>query len=517
MEELTFHRALLQTRELRAERLAFIHGERKLSVADHVDASLRLAGLLAELGCQPGDRIAVLGDASPEFVNVLHAAALAGLAAVPLNIRLLPAELAVLLADCQPAVAFADAGYAGALETAVALAGLDRKCRRLPIDEEGWRSADAVVPLEPAEADPVLMLYTGGTTGVPKGALCSNRKLMLSLHRMQFQWDYMADGAVLVSVNPLFHIAAFNAAYAFPAAGNTVVMRTSFAPAQVIADAAAYGVTHLPAVVQILQLIMNSPDFTPEAFAALRYIIYGAAPITPPVLEQVLRAFPSAEIQQSYGMTETFGPISYLSHADHQRGGELLKSVGQPLPGVLVSVRDQAGERLPDGEIGELCVRSGSVLDGYWRREDATASALAGGWLHTGDVGCRDSEGHLYLVDRLKDMIITGGENVYSTEVEAALAQHPGIGAVAVVGVPHPVWGEAVHAEVVPRDGFELTPEAVIEFARGELAGFKVPKSVRVRATPLPVSGVGKVLKRDLRDEVRAAGTSTGGSAGEHR
>jgi acyl-CoA synthetase (AMP-forming)/AMP-acid ligase II len=229
----------------------------------------------------------------------------------------------------------------------------------------------------------------------------------------------------------------------------------------------------------------------------------------PPLFRRLLEAFPGVDVQQVYGLTEAFGGVTALSGADHRAGGELNRSVGRALPGVVVTIRDASGAALPSGEDGEICVSSGSASTRYW---GDSVDLPEPEYVRTGDVGRKDPLGYLFLVDRIKDMIKSGGENVYSIEVEAALAEHPEVDSVAVVGVPDGRWGERVHAEVVPRAGSTLTPADVITFARERLSAFKTPKSVTIRNAPLPVSAIGKVLKRQLRAEAESAPTASASS-----
>jgi acyl-CoA synthetase (AMP-forming)/AMP-acid ligase II len=231
----------------------------------------------------------------------------------------------------------------------------------------------------------------------------------------------------------------------------------------------------------------------------LRQLTYGASPMPGALLERLLAFLPGIDILQGYGMTESSAVLTSLGPDDHRAGGERLRSAGRALPGVVVSIQDAYGNLLPAGETGEVCARAGNFMREYWKKPDATADAFRGGWYHTGDAGYLDPDGYLFLVDRVKDMIVTGAENVYSVEVENALASHPAVAQVAVIGVPSEKWGEAVHAIVVVRDGEQVTVEELVVHARERIAGFKVPKSIEFRAEPLPLSGAMKVLKRDLR------------------
>jgi acyl-CoA synthetase (AMP-forming)/AMP-acid ligase II len=218
------------------------------------------------------------------------------------------------------------------------------------------------------------------------------------------------------------------------------------------------------------------------------------------LLERLLAAYPAVEVYQGYGMTEASAVLTILGPHEHRRGGELLRSAGRPVPGVALSIQDPDGRILPTGATGEVCARAGNFMREYWKKPEATSEAFRGGWYHTGDAGYLDAHGYLFLVDRVKDMIVTGGENVYSVEVENAIAGHPAVAQVAVIGIPHDLWGEAVHAIVVLRAGTTVTDVEIIDHARQSIAGFKLPKSVEFRIEPLPLSGALKVLKRELRE-----------------
>jgi long-chain acyl-CoA synthetase len=280
--------------------------------------------------------------------------------------------------------------------------------------------------------------------------------------------------------------------------GVPTVVLSGFEPAASLAafEDHACGITVL--VPTMIAMLLDHPGFAPERLRALRRIVYGASPMPPALLERLLAALPNTEIIQGYGMTEGCTILTTLTDEDH-RQGKRSGSAGRALPGVELSIRDEDDNPLPVGEAGEVCARGGNFMTGYLNLPDATAAALRGGWYHSGDVGRLDTEGYLYLVDRAKDMIITGGENVYSVEVENAIGSHPDVLQVAVIGIPHDTWGEAVHAIVVPRPGAVLTQEDVIAHARTSIGGYKVPRSVELRAEPLPLSAAMKVLKKDLR------------------
>jgi len=258
-------------------------------------------------------------------------------------------------------------------------------------------------------------------------------------------------------------------------------------------------VTSTTMVPTMIGMMMAHPDFSPQRLQSLEQMTYGASPMPGALLSKLLAASPELELFQGYGMTESSASLTSLSPEDHRRGGAYLRSVGRPVIGVELSIRDKNGQEVATGEIGEVCARGANFMTEYWNKREATEEVFRNGWYHTGDAGYLDENGYLFLVDRVKDMIVTGSENVYSTEVENAIASHPAVRQVAVIGIPDDVWGEAVHAIVVPIEGASVSDEDLMDHARASVAGYKVPKSIAFRSEPLPLSGAMKVLKRDLR------------------
>jgi len=249
----------------------------------------------------------------------------------------------------------------------------------------------------------------------------------------------------------------------------------------------------------MIALLLQDPNFRAERIASLRTLVYGASPMPPSLVLRLRTEFPDIDLLQGYGMTEASAVLTFLTPKDHRHDGDLLRSAGRPAKGVSITIQDEDGQVLSVGRVGEVCARAGNLMTGYWNRDEETTNAFRGGWYHTGDAGHLDEEGYLYLVDRVKDMIVTGGENVYSIEVENAIATHPAVAEVAVIGIPHDLWGEAVHAIVVLNPGASATAEEIIDHARKSIAGYKVPKSVEFRSAALPLSGALKPLKRELR------------------
>jgi long-chain acyl-CoA synthetase len=280
--------------------------------------------------------------------------------------------------------------------------------------------------------------------------------------------------------------------------GNPTVVLSGFDPGASLDACEKYAVASTVMVPTMIAMTLAHPAFRPERLAALRRIVYGASPMPAPLLERLLATLPDTEIIQGYGMTEGCTILTMFSDADH-RDGVRRGSAGRALPGVELSVQDEAGLELAPLNVGEICARGGNFMAGYLNLPEETAGALRDGWYHSGDVGYLDEEGYLFLVDRAKDMIISGGENVYSVEVENAIASHPEVMQVAVIGIPSEQWGEAVHAICVVNPGSTLTADDVIAHARASIGGYKVPRSVEFRTEPLPLSGAMKVLKKDLR------------------
>jgi acyl-CoA synthetase (AMP-forming)/AMP-acid ligase II len=295
----------------------------------------------------------------------------------------------------------------------------------------------------------------------------------------------------------MFHASALVSVASAPVFGVRSVVLPGFEPGACLDAVQKHRVTETVLIPTMMQMLFDHPAFTPERLASLRRIGYGAMPMSGLLLDRLRQLLPEVELAQGFGMTEA-GALTMLQPEDHARP-ELLRSVGRAVPGVALSIQDAEGRLLPAGEIGEVCAQGGNLLDGYWNDPQATADAFRDGWYRTGDVGYLDDEGYLFLVDRLKDMIVTGGENVYSVEVESVMARHPSVAQVAVIGIPHEKWGEVVHAVVVPKSGETLDQDELIAYARLHLTGFKVPKSVEVRTDPLPMSAALKPLKRELR------------------
>jgi acyl-CoA synthetase (AMP-forming)/AMP-acid ligase II len=297
----------------------------------------------------------------------------------------------------------------------------------------------------------------------------------------------------------MFHAASMAGVLGIPAIGGVSTFVPLFEPSQVLDTIERYHVDWTVMVPTMIAMLLDHPQFAPERLASLRDLVYGASPMPVALLERVQHTFPDLNLWQGYGMTECSSVATFLTPDDHRRGGSILRSAGRPVIGVEVSIHDGDGKRIPSGAEGEVCLRGGNFLREYWHRPEQTARALRDGWYHSGDVGYMDDEGYVYLVDRLNDMIVTGGENVYSIEVEKAIDSHTSVAHVAVIGIPHAVWGEQVHAIVVLHPGATVTEDDLKAHARRAIAGYKVPKSIEFRTEPLPLSGALKPIKVELR------------------
>ncbi|MFN3235802.1 MAG: long-chain-fatty-acid--CoA ligase [Pseudomonadales bacterium] len=508
VKELIFPHILLPAIEQNAHKPAVIDGDYRATWQEHLDRLGQLCAGLKSLGVNPADRFAVLALNGHAYLELWHAAFMGAGVINPLNLRLAPKELAYILEDSGTEVIFADATFAPLV--AAARAEMTEDTLRqvvligsgdVPHDityEALLASATPELPEEPDETDPVVLMYTGGTTGLPKGVLIEHRAEVLNLYHGMLTIPEIECESYLLQT-PMFHAASMFGILGTPIFGATAVIIPMFEPEAALTAIEQHQVTHTLMVPTMIGMCMTAPGYKPERLASMQMMIYGASPMPTATLDKVLADLPKLSLVQGYGMTEACSTATLLLAEEHVPGSKRLSSVGKPVLGLQLSIQDESGNKLGRGEIGEVCIRGGNLMREYWNKPEATAEVFAGGWYHTGDAGYQDEDGFVFLVDRVKDMIVTGGENVYSAEVESAISTHPAVAQVAVIGIPDEKWGEAVHAVVVLNQDAEATEADIIDHARAAIAGYKVPKSVEFRAEPLPLSGALKVLKRDLR------------------
>jgi long-chain acyl-CoA synthetase len=510
MQELIYSQIFLPAVEQYGDSDAIIDGDYRSNWRQHSErVSLLCHGLMHQLDVKPADRFAVLALNSHQYLELWHSAFMGAGIINPLNLRLAPKELAYIIEDSGTSIVFVDALFAPLVAAARPYMSAD-PIRQVILIGEGdvphdlsyealLSAASPIFPAAPQEQDPVVLMYTGGTTGLPKGVLIEHRAEILNLYHGVMTIPGLTIETYLLQT-PMFHAASMLGILGIPMYGGRVVFIPMFNPEGVLQLCEAHKVTHTMMVPTMIGLCMGSEGYAAERFASIKLLIYGASPMPTATLTRILTDLPNMGLVQGYGMTEACSTVSLLLAADHKLGSPYLGSVGKPTFGTRISIKDSADNELPRGEIGEVCIKGGQIMRQYWNKVDATTEALRGGWYHSGDAGYVDAEGYLFLVDRVKDMIVTGGENVYSAEVESAISTHPGVAQVAVIGIPDERWGEAVHAVVVPKPGVVITIDEIIEHARDSIAGYKIPKSVDFRAEALPLSGAMKVLKKELRE-----------------
>jgi acyl-CoA synthetase (AMP-forming)/AMP-acid ligase II len=485
-----------------------ICGGRTRSFAELNRRADRVAAALVNDGVGVGGRVAHCAQADEIYYDFLFGAAKSRATFVPLNWRLSLPEIIAILNDSDAEMLFLGPDYeawASALQE-----GCPRLRRILTASGvlgaetayETWLAAAAAAAgspgLAPSAEDDVVQLYTSGTTGLPKGVVLTNANYSAIVQRgVDAGWDWTPADRVLMCM-PLFHVGGVNGVMVAMQAGACAVLSARADVATIIDYAERYGITVTFLAPALVAAVARAVGQRTAALAAIRKIYYGTAPISETVLAEARTVF-SAGFAQGYGLTETAGGMTYLSPADHDRGGPRLRSCGRPNAGTDIRVVAPDGTVLPAGESGEIVMRGPTLMKAYWKRPAETAAAMQGGWFHTGDIGYFDDDGYLYIHDRLKDMIVTGGENVYPTEVENVLVKHPAILEATVVGVPDPRWGEAVKAVVVLRPECSADQDAIIAFARQHLAGYKLPKSIDFVAS-VPRNALGKVLRREVRN-----------------
>ncbi|MCA9831087.1 MAG: long-chain-fatty-acid--CoA ligase [Dehalococcoidia bacterium] len=505
------HDILAHAVKLYPDKTALVDGSTRYTYAEASERVHRLAAGLLSLGLQPGDNIAILANNSHRYWETYFVASVAGMPLAPLNTRLAAPEYEFIVNDGEIKALFLGPEFAEmyghfranspGIKHVIMLNGELQGA----IQYEDLVSANeplAAVAREWQEDDMLDLCYTGGTTGVPKGVMLTQRNIVSNAQHAALLGFTERD--TWLHVAPMFHLADAWACYTVTLTGGTHVFTPAFAPQSTLEAIQNNRVTKTILVPTMINFVVNFPAVREFDTSGLEMMLYGASPMPVDRLLAAVDVF-GPILLQAYGMTETAPLLTswrpeWLDFSDNRAARNRLSSCGRQVPGVEVRVVDlQTGEDVEPGHAGEIIARGPNVMKGYWKRPDATEEVLRDGWMHTGDVATVDDQNFIYIVDRAKDMIISGGENVYSTEVENAIFEHPGVLEAAVIGIPDERWGEAVAAIVVPREGHTPTEHDIIEHCRALIAGYKCPKKVVFQAEPLPKSGPGKVLKTELR------------------
>jgi acyl-CoA synthetase (AMP-forming)/AMP-acid ligase II len=466
----------------------------------------RLAGALRGLGVRLDDRVAILSANSDTYHEFMFAASWVGAAFVPVNTRWSVAEIAFSLEDAGTAVLLVDENFAPLVPELRMQAPV---LKNVLFDGDGpgpddTSSVEELITGSEPVADVrrggdalAAIFYTGGTTGVPKGVMLSHANLVVSALGSMASGHWIQPGGTYLHAAPMFHAADISGWVAVNLLGGTQVFAPRFEVAAVARMIEEHRVTDTILVPTMIQMLVDSPEAAHADLSSLQRLLYGGSPISEALIERAAIRMPGTRFTQTYAMTE-MSPVMTLLGPEEHHDPLLRSSGGRAAPHVELRIVDEDDNDVPPGTTGRIIAGGGGRMLGYWNRPKETAEALENGWMHTGDAGYLDDEGYLFVVDRVKDMIISGGENVYSTEVENALATHAGVGMCAVIGVPDPRWGERVHAVVLPANGVRVSEEELRRHVRERIAGYKVPRSFEF-VDSMPLSGPGKILKRELR------------------
>ncbi|MQY07649.1 acyl-CoA synthetase [Actinomadura macrotermitis] len=478
-------------------------GDRVRTVRQSADRIAGLAGALRRLGVAEGDRIAMLSFNSDRFHEYLMATWWIGAVVVPLNIRWAVPENLYALRQSGARVLLVDEAFAPLVPDLSEDLDIVVHCADGPAPPGMLAyedlAGDDPVPDGRYGGDRLAgIFYTGGTTGFPKGVMLSHANLLVSAMGSQAAVDFVVPGGRLLHASPMFHLADLAAWVAQCLVGGAHVIIPAFEPAAALAAVAARRATSALLAPIMIRALVEHPGLAASDLSSLRTIVYGASPIPEETLERAMAALPGTAFVQAYGMTELAPVATLLPAADHA-ARRRLRSCGRAAPHTEVRIVDRDGAEVPRGQVGEVAVRGANVMLGYWREPEQTARAVRDGWMHTGDGAYMDDDGYVHIVDRLKDMIVTGGENVYSVEVENVIARHPAVAACAVIGVPDETWGERVHAVIVRRPGHTLGHEEIRDYCKYTIAGYKAPRSTEF-IEELPSLPTGKILKRELRE-----------------
>lgn len=464
------------------------------------------SGLVAA-GLQIGDRVAYLARNATEYWELFFGAAKAGVVIVPLNFRLSADEISWILGDCDPSAILVEEHLSTLVPNdwpGLKLVFAQGKEPEVPAGWHGYEQwvaeQDAVDPQRDQNGDALsTIMYSSGTTGRPKGVTTTVGGFLAAVDAFSNMFD-LSPASVSLVPTPYYHIAAGGWSLITLAAGGRLVQFTEVTPQNMLGQLVGFKATHVVMVPTVMQLFITSPEAAAADYSSVEHVVYGGSPISETVMLGAQKTF-GAELSQSYGLTETVGVTTFLRPEDHVVGPDSkLRSAGRAIPGVEVAIMDpDTGQPTPTGEVGEVVTRGPGVTKAYWRNPEATEAAFwPGNWFRTGDAGYMDEQGYVFLKDRIKDLLMSGGENIYPAEVENAIMAHPAVQEVAVIGVPSEKWGETPLAVVVPKAGESIDAAELIAFTRERLAHYKCPTSVEV-IDQLPRNPSGKVLKRELR------------------
>ncbi len=486
-------------------------GDQRVSYGEANDQINRLAQACVDGGIEKGTRVAILSKNSLEYMILYYGASKAGVVPVTLNYRLVASEWAYIINDAGAEMVFAADEYIDQIDDIQADLKTVKKLVAISgTERSGWTDFHdwiADQPSSPPEIsisseDDAVQMYTSGTTGFPKGAVLSHNSLTANLAQTAPAIDIRLNDRLLM-VAPMFHVAGAFFAFSANQRGASFYIQPEFNPAEVVRALDEDGIQCallLPVMIQAC--VQMVPDAAQRSYPELRIMFWGASPIAAETLRSAMDIF-KCEFVQAFGMTELSPVATTMTYADHLRAMDdspgLVESAGRAITGTEIRIVDEDDNPVPNGTMGEIVVRGPQVMKGYWNRPEETAAAIRDGWMHTGDAGTLDDEGYLYIKDRIKDMIVSGAENVYPKTVETVLFTHSDIADVAVIGVPHEKWGETVKAVVVLRNGSSVSEEDLIEYCRDKMGGFERPRSVDF-VEVLPRNASGKVLKRELRE-----------------
>ena len=501
---------LLNNAGTRSDATAVIDSGISLTWSEFVRRVSRLGRVLNRSGLNQGDRFGILALNSWRQAEVMHAGQWIGATPVPINFRLAPVEIQSIINDAGCELIVVDRQFSHLLDDPE-LAGWKNNHLLISDDKNSpyERSLIAAEPLEPVNGsanDEALLLFTGGTSGRAKGVPLTHGNILANARQVGSRWSAQPDDVVL-HVPPMFHSAELvKTVYFMQGAANAYLPK--FDPDALLSTIEQFRVTFALLVPTMLMVTLQSGKVAHYDASSLKQIIYGASPMSADWIKSAFNAFPNVEIAQGYGLTETAPLLTMLDHQSHvdalaTGNPTRLSSCGRKLEGVELKIMDNNGVECTTGQVGEIYTRGDNVFRGYLNQEKLTREVLVDGWFRTGDLGYLDNEGYLYLKDRKQDLIVTGGENVYSSEVEAVLNKHPGVLEVAVIGIPDEIYGEKVIAVVTAKPVSDLTQDEIIEFCRGKIGGYKIPKEIHV-VESLPKSALGKVLKTELRSKYKS-------------